>query len=30
MDAGTRDRLFSGWGDAVARCRGVAQVETAQ
>jgi glycerol kinase len=23
MDAGTRDRLFSGWKDAVARCRGV-------
>ena len=24
MDAATRDRLFSGWKDAVARCRGVA------
>jgi glycerol kinase len=23
MDAATRDRLFSGWKDAVARCRGV-------
>jgi glycerol kinase len=25
MDAGTRDRLFSGWKHAVARCRGVTQ-----
>jgi glycerol kinase len=23
MDASTRDRLFSGWKDAVARCRGI-------
>jgi glycerol kinase len=25
MDEATRDRLFSGWQDAVARCRGVRQ-----